>query len=85
MHTLIGKPEGKRPLGRSGRRWEDNISRVEVKLFLCFNRAPRHEGVLREWRYSSTYSLNSALDGGEWSASRPGRFTPGKERLVPIG
>jgi hypothetical protein len=26
--------------------------------------------------YSSTHSLNSALDGGEWSASRPGRFTP---------
>jgi hypothetical protein len=25
--------------------------------------------------YSSTHSLNSALDGGEWSASRPGRFT----------
>jgi len=22
--------------------------------------------------------LNSALDGGEWSASRPGRFTPRK-------
>jgi hypothetical protein len=32
-----------------------------------------------EWRYSSTHSLTSALDGGEWSASRPGRFTP-KER-----
>jgi hypothetical protein len=29
--------------------------------------------------YSSTHSLTSALDGGEWSASRPGRFTP-KER-----
>jgi hypothetical protein len=29
-----------------------------------------------EWRYSSTYSLTSALDGGEWSASRPGRFSP---------
>jgi len=29
-----------------------------------------------EWRYISTYSLTSALDGGEWSASRPGRFTP---------
>jgi hypothetical protein len=28
------------------------------------------------WRYSSTHSLTSALDGGEWSASRPGRFTP---------
>jgi hypothetical protein len=29
--------------------------------------------------------LNPTLDGGEWSASRPGRFTPGKELLVPIG
>jgi hypothetical protein len=26
--------------------------------------------------YSSTHSLTSALDGGDWSASRPGRFTP---------
>jgi hypothetical protein len=23
--VLVGKPEGKRPLGRSSRRWEDNI------------------------------------------------------------
>jgi len=29
----------------------------------------------REWRYSSTYSLTSALGEGECSASRPGRFT----------
>jgi hypothetical protein len=43
---------------------------------LCLNWAPRHEGALAEWRYSSTHSLTSALDGGEWSASRPGRFTP---------
>jgi hypothetical protein len=49
---------------------------VKVKLSLCFNWAPRHEGILREWRYSSTHSLTSALDEGEWSASRPGRFTP---------
>jgi hypothetical protein len=28
-----------------------------------------------EWRYSSTHSLTSALDG-VWSASRPGRFIP---------
>jgi len=35
--------------------------------------------VLGEWRYSSTHSLTSALDGGEWSALCPGRFTP-KER-----
>jgi hypothetical protein len=33
-------------------------------------------GVLGEWRYSSMHSLTSALDGGEWSPSRPGRFTP---------
>jgi len=24
-YNLVGKPEGKRPLGRSSRRWEDNI------------------------------------------------------------
>jgi hypothetical protein len=23
--VLVGKPEGKRPLGKPGRRWEDNI------------------------------------------------------------
>jgi hypothetical protein len=28
--------------------------------------------------------LTSELDGGEWSASRPGRFTPGKEPPVLI-
>jgi hypothetical protein len=53
--------------------------KVKVKLSLCFNWAPRHEGVLGEWRHSSTHSLTSALDGGEWLASRPGRFIP-KER-----
>jgi hypothetical protein len=26
--------------------------------------------------YSSSHSLTSTLDGGEWSASRPDRFTP---------
>jgi hypothetical protein len=30
--------------------------------------------------YSSTHSLTSALDGGEWSASHLGRFTP-RERV----
>jgi hypothetical protein len=49
--------------------------KVNAKLSMCFNWAPRHEGVLREYRYSSTHSLTSALDGGEWSASRHGRFT----------
>jgi hypothetical protein len=39
-----------------------------------------------ERRHSSYSYLTSALDGGEWSASRPGRaLPPGKEHLVPIG
>jgi hypothetical protein len=51
--------------------------KLKVKLSLCFyNWAPRHEGLLGEWKYSSTHSLTSALDGSEWSASRPGSFTP---------
>jgi hypothetical protein len=52
------------------------FNKANVKLSLCFNWAPRHEGVLGEWRYSSMHSLTSALDGGEWSASHPGCFTP---------
>jgi hypothetical protein len=56
---------------------------VKVKLFLCFSWAPRHEGVLGEWKYSSTHSLTSVLDGGEWTASRPRRFTS-RERTPGI-
>jgi hypothetical protein len=48
-------------------------------ISLCCNWAPRHDGELGEWRYSSTHSLTSTLDRGEWSASRSGRCTP-KER-----
>jgi hypothetical protein len=32
--------------------------------------------LLGERRYSSYSSLTSALEGGEWSASRPGRASP---------
>jgi hypothetical protein len=28
---------------------------------LCFNRAPRHESVLEEWRYNTTHSLTLVL------------------------
>jgi hypothetical protein len=48
-------------------------------IFLCLifcGWVLRHEGVLGEWRYSSTHCLTSALDGGEWSASFPGRYIP---------
>jgi hypothetical protein len=38
-----------------------------------------------ERRYSSYSYLTSALDGGEWSASRPGRaLPPGKEPRFPL-
>jgi len=30
---------------------------------------------LGEWKYSSTLSFTSALDGGEWLDSSSGRFT----------
>ena len=32
--VLVGKPEGKRPLGRPRRRWEDNIKR-DFKEVVC--------------------------------------------------
>jgi len=34
-----------------------------------------------DWWYSSTRSLTSALDEGEWQASRAGHFTGGKGHL----
>jgi len=34
------------------------------------NWAPRHEGVVGEWMYNPMHYMTSALDGGEWSASR---------------
>jgi hypothetical protein len=44
-----------------------------------------HGGALCERRYSSYCFLASALEGGEWSASRPARtLPPGKEPPVPI-
>jgi hypothetical protein len=51
-------------------------------LFFC-SWAPCHEGILGEWRYRSTHYLILALDGGELSASRPGRFTP-RERAPGV-
>jgi hypothetical protein len=43
-----------------------------------------HEGSEGEYRYSSTLSLTSTLDGGGWSTPRPGRFTTGKETRYPL-
>jgi hypothetical protein len=47
--------------------------------------AKRHGCAWGERRYSSYSFTTSALDGGEWSASRPGRaLPPGKGPPVPI-
>jgi hypothetical protein len=54
--------------------------KLKLKLSLCCNKAPRHEDVLEEWKFSSTQCLALALDGGEWSA-----LPPGKMPSVPIG
>jgi hypothetical protein len=38
----------------------------------------------RESRCIAPLILGLGLDGGEWSASRPCHFTPGKKLLLPI-
>ena len=58
------------------------LSRLKTSKESKFNSRTSHEGPEGEWRYSSTLSLTSALDGGGLSTPRPGCFTPGKE-LVP--
>jgi len=40
--------------------------------------------VMREWRYSSTAFLASALVGGKWSVTGPGRFTTGEGARYPF-
>jgi hypothetical protein len=56
--------------------YPDHKGKGKGVTVLFFNRVPRREGVLGEYRYSSNHCLTSALDWGEWSASGPGRFTP---------
>jgi len=51
----------------------------KVKLFLFLT----NHHVMKE--YGRVEAMTDALDGGEWSDSRPGRFTPEKEPLVRIG
>jgi hypothetical protein len=58
--------------------------KVKVKLSLCFNWAPRHEGVLGEWRYSFTHSLTSALDGGG-QLHTPAALAQGKSLWYALG
>jgi hypothetical protein len=56
---------------------------IKVKLSLCLT---KHHAVKSYWG-SGIYlhTLISEIDEDEWSASRPGRFNPGKEPTVSIG
>jgi hypothetical protein len=50
----------------------------KIKLFLCvINYAPHREDLCGSGRIAPPF-LTSALDGGEWSASRPGGFINGE-------
>jgi hypothetical protein len=53
------------------------LTNVKVKVDFTLEQATRSRGI------SCTLSLTLALDRGEWSTPRPGRFTPGKDS-VPI-
>jgi hypothetical protein len=52
------------------------VKKSKVVLALNYY-APRHEDVWGTGGIAPSF-LTSALDGGEWSASNPGRFTPGE-------
>jgi hypothetical protein len=43
-----------------------------------------HKGPEGEYRYTSTLSLTSALDGGGWSMPHPSHFTSRKETQYPF-
>jgi hypothetical protein len=61
---------------------------VKIKVYKKSKAVPLHamKAPGGGGRYSSYSYLTSALDGGEWSALRPGRaLPPGKGSPVPIG
>jgi hypothetical protein len=61
--------------------WVVTLCGLEVKVKQS---STRHGDAWGDRRYSSYSFTTSALDGGEWSASRPGRtLPPGKGPLVP--
>jgi hypothetical protein len=76
---LVGRAT-RRAGGFTGRKVRPAHTKVKLSC-----PATRHGGAWGERRYSSYSFLTSALDGGERSASRPGRaLPPGKGLPVPI-
>ena len=57
---------------------------IRIKVKEMFRLRTVHEGSEGEYRYNSTLSLTSALDGGGSLTPRPGKFTSGKETRYPL-
>jgi hypothetical protein len=57
---------------------------VVVKFSLCFNLAPRYEGVLGEWKYSSTHFWPRHWMGVSGQIHASAALSPGEKSLVPI-
>jgi hypothetical protein len=62
----------------------DRNQELKVKLSLCVNRAPRHEGVLGEWKYSSTHSSSRYEIEVSGQLHAPAALPPGKDPMLPI-
>jgi hypothetical protein len=66
------------------KRVQKELAKKKVKLSLCLiSYALCHEDVSGNGGIAPPF-LTSVLDGGEWSASRLGRFTPGKIPKYPL-
>jgi len=57
---------------------------MKLKLKCTVHPITGHKGPEGEQWYSSTLSLPSELNEGEWSMPCPGHFTPGKETHYPL-
>jgi hypothetical protein len=70
-------PRGKSNCRPLLQRTSRQVRYCKVKLLLCLiNYTPPHEDVRRSGGLAPLF-VTSALDGGEWSTLRLGRFTPG--------
>jgi hypothetical protein len=72
LHAPTALPPGKEPLVPSSDKFDVISVSYKGKGKAYWGSACRAPLILS----------TSALDGGEWSASRPGRFTPREEPLV---
>jgi len=75
-----GRKEGRRQLGRHRHKWEGTVTmtlKEMVQLSMCLT---KYHAMKAHWGSGDIAPrILTSTDGGEWSASRPGRFTPGKE------